>query len=389
MRFKTTAGTAYDYVPHIDDVGMTAIFGRIGSGKSTLLTFLLAMFDRYMAGSPGIIVFFDKDRGAEIAIAAIGGTYLEVRSGEASGLAPLHGFENTPYARDCLTRWLRGLIETDGHGPLAPADEARIARGVAAVMRLPASMRSLSALRQFLGWKDLLGAGARLERWCRGSALGWAFDGDEDLVRFDARVVGIGFTAILEMPEVMEPAAQYVRHRLRPMIDGRRVVIFMDEANAHLPSAALESEIKDDLLTLRKNNGLVILSAQQPEDMLRRAIGPTILGQCQTMFFFPTPTADEAVYLESAGGPLKLTAGELRAIQKGMLPGSRRILIKRRGASEESAVVDFDLSAMPEFVSILSGRANTVRLAERLRGERGDDWVFDWLKTKAYEKATD
>jgi type IV secretion system protein VirB4 len=187
----------------------------------------------------------------------------------------------------------------------------------------------------------------------------------------------------------MEPAAQYVRHRLRPMIDGRRVVIFMDEANAHLPSAALESEIKDDLLTLRKNNGLVILSAQQPEDMLRRAIGPTILGQCQTMFFFPTPTADEAVYLESAGGPLKLTAGELRAIQKGMLPGSRRILIKRRGASEESAVVDFDLSAMPEFVSILSGRANTVRLAERLRGERGDDWVFDWLKTKAYEKATD
>ena len=37
VRFKTTAGTAYDYVPHIDDVGMTAIFGRIGSGKSTLL----------------------------------------------------------------------------------------------------------------------------------------------------------------------------------------------------------------------------------------------------------------------------------------------------------------------------------------------------------------
>ena len=389
MRFKTTAGTAYDYVPHIDDVGMTAIFGRIGSGKSTLLTFLLAMFDRYIAGRDGIIVFFDKDRGAEIAIAAIGGTYLEVRSGEASGLAPLRGFENTPYARDCLTRWLRGLIETDGHGPLAPADEARIARGVAAVMRLPVAMRSLLGLRQFLGWKDPLGAGARLERWCRGAALGWAFDAAEDLVRFDARVVGIGFTAILDVPEVMEPAAQYVRDRLLPMIDGRRVAIFIDEANAHLPSPTMEAEIKDFLLTLRKLNGLVILSAQQPEDMLRRAIGPTILGQCQTMFFFPTPTADEAVYLESAGGPLKLTAGELRAIQKGMLPGSRRILIKRRGASEESAVVDFDLSAMPEFVSVLSGRANTVRLAERLREERGDEWVFDWLKTKAYEKAVD
>ena len=40
------------------------------------------------------------------------------------------------------------------------------------------------------------------------------------LVRFDARVVGIGFTAILDVPEVMEPAAQYVRDRLLPMIDG-------------------------------------------------------------------------------------------------------------------------------------------------------------------------
>ena len=157
VRFKTTAGTAYDYVPHIDDVGMTAIFGRIGSGKSTLLTFLLAMFDRYIAGRDGIIVFFDKDRGAEIAIAAIGGTYLEVRSGEASGMAPLRGFENTPYARDCLTRWVRGLIETDGHGPLAPADEARIARGVAAVMRLPASMRSLSVCASFWDGKTRSG----------------------------------------------------------------------------------------------------------------------------------------------------------------------------------------------------------------------------------------
>jgi type IV secretion system protein VirB4 len=299
MRFKTIAGTAYDYVPHVDDVGMTAIFGRTGSGKSTLLTFLLAMFDQYMVDRDGIIVFFDKDRGAEITIYAMGGNYMEVRSGEPSGLAPLRGFENTPYARDCLMRWVRALIETDGHGPLPPADEARIARGVAAVLQLPVEMRSLLGLRQFLGWKDPLGAGARLERWCRGGALGWAFDGDEDLVNFNTRVVGIGFTAILEVPEVMEPAAQYVRHRLRPMIDGRRVVIFMDEANAHLPSPALESEIKDDLLTLRKNNGIVILSAQQPEDMLKRAIGATILGQCHTMMFFPTPMADDAVYLES------------------------------------------------------------------------------------------
>ena len=31
-RFRTNGGTPYDYVPHVDDVGMTAIFGPIGSG---------------------------------------------------------------------------------------------------------------------------------------------------------------------------------------------------------------------------------------------------------------------------------------------------------------------------------------------------------------------
>ena len=143
MRFKTTAGTAYDYVPHIDDVGMTAIFGRIGSGKSTLLTFLLAMFDRYIAGRDGIIVFFDKDRGAEIAIKAIGGTYLEVRSGEASGMAPLRGFENTPYARDCLTRWLRGLASLRAAIPAPTRSEIPAPKSFAPDKRPGAPLRRL------------------------------------------------------------------------------------------------------------------------------------------------------------------------------------------------------------------------------------------------------
>ncbi|MGH7084529.1 MAG: type IV secretion system protein VirB4, partial [Acetobacteraceae bacterium] len=40
MRFRTTAATPYDFVPHVGDVGMTAIFGRIGGGKTTFLLFL-------------------------------------------------------------------------------------------------------------------------------------------------------------------------------------------------------------------------------------------------------------------------------------------------------------------------------------------------------------
>lgn len=382
LRFKTTAGTPYDYAPHVDDVGMTAIFGRTGSGKSTLLTALLAMFDQYMVERDGIIVFFDKDRGAEIVCRAVGGNYLVVRSGEESGLAPLRGFGNTPYARNCLSRWLKTLIELDGHGPLPPEDSARVARGVAAMLRMPRAMRTLLGLRQFLGWRNPLGAGRRLERWCRGRSLGWAFDSDDDLVDFNAPVVGVDLTAILESPEIVEPAAQYLRDRIRPAIDGRRAVISFDEARAYMLSPAFEAEIKDFLLTLRKQNGIVLLSTQHPEDLLGGAFGASLVGSCHTQMYFPSPTADEEVYREK----LYFTAGELDAIREKMLPGSRRILIKRRGGGQaESVIVDFDLGALPEYVAVLSGRASTVQHAERLRAahENQQSWVKEYMATYA------
>ena len=368
VRFKTTAATAYDYVPHVEDVGMTVIFGRTGSGKSVLLTFLMAMFDPYGA----TIVFFDKDRGGEIFARAMGGRYLVIRNGEASGLSPVHGFENTAYGRDCLARWLKGLISLDGHGPVRPSDEHRLTRAVAAIMRLPSEARSLLGVRQLLGWRDPMGIGARLERWCRGGALGWAFDGGRDEADFGARLVGFDLTAILETPEVCNPAAQYLRDRMRPLIDGRRMVVSFDECRAYLLSPTFESEIKDFLLTLRKQNGIVILATQQPEDLLHGTFGPALVGQCQTLIFFPTPTADPAVYREH----LHLTEGELRAIREDMLPGSRRILIKRRAGS---VVVDFDLSAIPECVAVLSGRANTVRFADHLRALDGEGWVETFM----------
>ena len=167
-RFKTTAGTAYDYIPHVDDVGMTVVFGRIGSGKSTWLMYVLAMFDQYLVDRDGIIFFFDKDRGGELLTRAVDGTYLVVRAGEASGLAPLKGLSNTPADRDFLVSWLKSVIALDGHGPLPPSDDARLARAIAGIMRLPPDLRTLEGLRQYLGWRDDHGAGARLERWMRG-----------------------------------------------------------------------------------------------------------------------------------------------------------------------------------------------------------------------------
>jgi type IV secretion system protein VirB4 len=380
-RFKTTGATAYDFIPHVDDVGMTAIFGRIGSGKSLTLMFLLAMFDQYMVDNDGILFFFDKDRGGEILAHAVGGRYLVIHAGQDSGLNPLKGLSDTPADRAFLSRWLRALIQLDGHGPIDPEDEARIADGVAAVMRLPHAMRSLLGLRQFLGWHPR-GAGARLERWCRDGPLGWAFDGEEDRIGLSYRdggvtLMGFDLTEILDDPEIVNPAGAYLLYFVRLFMDGRRGVAALDEFRKYFLHPQFGGMAEDFLLTSRKNNWIVLLVTQQPEHVLGDKFGATLIGQCHSLFLFPTPTADEDVYRNQ----LFLSEGELQVIREDMQPGSRRFLIKRRGENTESVVVDFDLSTMPDHVAVLSGRARTVRHAARLREERGEDWLSEFMRT--------
>jgi type IV secretion system protein VirB4 len=58
-----------------------------------------------------------------------------------------------------------------------------------------------------------------------------------------------------------------------------------------------------------------------------------------------------------------------------MLAGKRRFLLKRESGS---VICEFDLSDMPDFIAVLSGRANTVRFAETLRSELGDA-PHQWL----------
>jgi len=148
--------------------------------NTVLLGSLLAMFDQCI-GADGVTVLFDKDRGNELLVRAVDGAYLAIRfRRNRAGWPPLRGLSNTPGCRQFLARFIKALILLDGLGPLPAEGHARINRGVNAIMRKPTELRSLLNLRQYLGWQDPSGAGARLERWCRGGDLGWMFDGEQE-----------------------------------------------------------------------------------------------------------------------------------------------------------------------------------------------------------------
>jgi type IV secretory pathway VirB4 component len=92
------------------------------------MNLLVCALEQVMHG--GAIVYFDKDRGSELMIRATGGTYLTLRSGEASGLAPLRGLSETAANRTFLEQWLAALMQLDGARRATPGNHApAVARG--------------------------------------------------------------------------------------------------------------------------------------------------------------------------------------------------------------------------------------------------------------------
>ena len=66
-------------------LGNTVMIGKSGTGKTVTLGFLLAQAQKYQP----TVVAFDKDRGMEIVIRAMGGRYLPLKTGLPSGFNPL------------------------------------------------------------------------------------------------------------------------------------------------------------------------------------------------------------------------------------------------------------------------------------------------------------
>ncbi len=325
------------------------------------MLFLLAMTERQKVTT----VLFDKDRGGDILARAVGGTYLVLPSGEPSGLAPLKALSATPGDVAFVKELVKALVMEPGK-EMRPEDERRLELGVQAVLALPAEARSFAELRAFLGQSDPEGPGARLEKWCRGGALGWVLDNDADRVSLDAPFLGFDVTAVLDDPITRGPILSYLFHRVESLLDGRRLVLAIDEFWKVLLDAGFRDLVNDKLKTIRKLNGLVILATQSPADALRSPIAHSIIEQCPTQILMPNSRADAADYRDG----LKLTEPEFLAIREELAVGGRRFLLKQGTAS---VACELDLTGLDDLVAVLSGREKTVRLMDRLIAEVGPD----------------
>ena len=359
---ETTAASPYYFNFHRGDLGNFLVIGPSGVGKTVVLNFLIAQSERF---EPKVI-FFDKDRGAEIFLRAMGGRYDVIRPGTRTGFNPLQ-LPDSPGNRRFLQQWAAKLVTSNGE-VLSAEDSATISAAISANYDQTSNFRRLRYFRElFLGGRrptpgDLA---SRLNPWTGDGDRAWLFDNESDHLDLDTRIAGFDMTHLLDDPVLRTPTMMYLFHRVEERLNGQPSIIVIDEGWKALDDEVFVARIRDWEKTIRKRNGIVGFVTQSTGDALESRIANAVIEQSATQIFLPNPKAQEADYCKGFG----LSRHEFDLIRT--LPDTSRCFLIKHGA--ESVIARLNLNGQRDLLTVLSGRERTVRMLDDIRAEVGDD----------------
>jgi type IV secretion system protein VirB4 len=346
------------------DVGHITGIGAVGTGKTTLLGFLISMLTNFDVNQ----VVFDKDEGLHILVRALGGSYLPLKNGQATGCNPLQ-LEAVPDNVEFLKHWLRRLVMRAPDDVLSVRQEEDLDQALRGAMQLERTARRLSRVLEFLDPTDPEGVHARLKKWCakEGGDYAWVFDNPSDAVVPEIEnnaIVGFDVTDFLDNPAVRDPLSMYLFHLVKRMVDGRRMVVWADEFARLLADRSFAEFSKNGLEGWRKKDAALASFTQSASHVLDSSIARAIVEQTPTKIFFPNPDADYAQYTDG----FSLTDREFKLIKEELEPGSRAFLIKQ---NHVSVVARLDLKGFDFELDVISGRTANVELMKRVIARHG------------------
>jgi type IV secretion system protein VirB4 len=386
--FATAAGTPYYFSYHASDpldpeggtkkdIGHTLIIGPTGSGKTALIAFTLCELQAFGVTS----VLFTKDRDTEICIRALGGRYYPIQSGVATGWNPLQLDPTAPNVH-FLNDLIRRLVSRMDR-PLTVTQENELAEAIRSVMSFERADRRLGRVLDYLDATEPEGIYVRLKQWCyarrsdeQDGPYAWIFDNTEDFLigsLGESLTTGFDVTEFLDKPVIRTPINMYLFHVTGHLIDGRRFALFIAEFWKALDDEYFGAFARDQLKTIRKKNGFVVLDSQSPSDAIKHPHSRTLIEQTPTKICFPNPDATFEDYATDTG--LNLTEREFRLIKQDIPTGSRLFLIKQ---GHNSVVAKLDLKGFDAELSVLSARKQNIDRMHRLI-ERHGEQVAQWL----------
>ena len=361
---ETRSGTPYYLNWHVEQVGHTLFASPTGVGKSTLMNFLIAQ----SAKVDPMVIYFDKDHGAEIFIRAMRGVHSMISLGKKTGFNPLM-LPDSPTNRDFLNKWFSLLLTAFGES-LTAEDIEVIKQAVEGNYSLDVSDRKLEHVSEFFGLKSPGRLGGRLTNWYGGGRYAALFDNDEDVLGFSNRLYGFEMGQIIDDDKACAPVVAYLFHRIQMVLDGQPVIIVLEKGAKLIRNPYFPPMLDDWLTTLRKRNGMVVFVT--PDLAATYKYGSdNLVKQTATKIFMANEKADRASYVDQ----FSLSDGEFEIIRT--LNSSERVFLIKHG--KDSVLAKLDLSELRHFIPILSGTTTNVQILHNLIEELGSDDPDVWL----------
>jgi type IV secretion system protein VirB4 len=381
LLWAATAGaTPFRVNLHDSDVGHALVLGKTGSGKSTLLGILAAQFRRYADAQ---VFVFDVGYSMWLLARALGGSHYDLAAGRPDALRfqPLARVDE-PSERAWAAEWIETLATLQGV-TVMPLHRLRIDRALALIAENAPAHRTLTELLTQLQHAEL---SAALRPYTYAGLYGQLLDASHD-------DLGVSQFTVFELRHLLSlddriaiPVLLYLFRRIEQRLDGRPTLIEIDEAWMALLHPRFGPRVTQWLLTLRKQNGAVVLATQSPAQLAQLAARHAVIDSCPTKFYLPNADAGSPS-AASLYRDLGLNDREIATVATATPKRHYYMKTPRGSRLFELALGPFALA----FLSVPAGQTveEVKRHVESLIELYGTEWPAEWLAQQGLKDLRD
>jgi type IV secretion system protein VirB4 len=381
LLWAATAGaTPFRVNLHDSDVGHALVLGKTGSGKSTLLGILAAQFRRYADAQ---VFGFDVGYSMWLLARALGGSHYDLAAGRPDALRfqPLARVDE-PSERAWAAEWIETLATLQGV-TVMPLHRLRIDRALALIAENAPAHRTLTELLTQLQHAEL---SAALRPYTFAGLYGQLLDASHD-------DLGVSQFTVFELRHLLSlddriaiPVLLYLFRRIEQRLDGRPTLIEIDEAWMALLHPKFGPRVTQWLLTLRKQNGAVVLATQSPAQLAQLAARHAVIDSCPTKFYLPNADA-ASPSAATLYHDLGLNDREIATVATATPKRHYYMKTPRGSRLFELALGPFALA----FLSVPAGRTveDVKRHVEGLIERYGTGWPTEWIAQQGLKNLHD
>ena len=381
--FRTVSQTLYQHQFHISDataaLGHGVVIAPTSAGKTVLMEFLSLMASRHRKVKH---FFFDRYHGTAIYNLAMGGEYLSMNNeplpwSKTSGMNPFD-CEDTEDNRSFLKLWLSTISGLDdAESTVEISDAVDIAFDT-----LDRGERSLSTIHE-AGFTPGSKIKEELKKWISETGYGPIFNAERDSIDLEnSWLVTFDMTKLFEDPKLGAATVHYIMHKIRSTMKSNNApgFIFIDETEPLLKDPNFRRLFSVVLQEFRKIRGVVISVFQRPEALTANQVSQIVRQQSGTYYLFQNPGARAADYHE-----FELSERELAFVlgQSGIARKAKRSVLIKRPMSNESVIVDIDLSGLGPHLKIFSSSSSDIALVSELYKQLDHKWIERYLDDEA------